>query len=107
MSPGLNEPSRLGPQGRFCQEKQTGGLRQKMPGEPSSGYSLRLVWTPVWLIVVCLFWIQGENGELGVKPGIKRWFLLDMSGIPGSRREAGDLDTWVQERSWVPWAPLS
>lgn len=40
MSPGLNEPSRLGPQCRFCQEKQTGGLRQKMPGEPSSGYSL-------------------------------------------------------------------
>lgn len=49
MSPGPKEPPRLRPQGSFFQEKQTGGLGQKM----LSRCSLKLLWTPVWLVVVC------------------------------------------------------
>lgn len=51
MSLGPSEPSKLGPRGSFCQEKQAGSLGQKIPGAPSPGCSRGLVRTPVWLLV--------------------------------------------------------
>uniref|UniRef100_A0A452U3B9 Solute carrier family 25 member 41 n=1 Tax=Ursus maritimus TaxID=29073 RepID=A0A452U3B9_URSMA len=52
-SPGPKSPAGSGPGGSFCQEKQSGSLGQKIPGDPSQECSQGLVWTPVWLVVAC------------------------------------------------------
>lgn len=77
--------------GSFCQEKQSGGLGQKILGDPSPGCRLGLVWTPIWPFMACpgfrVTWWTRRLSE------IKRRFLLDGSGIPGSKRGAGCLES--------------
>lgn len=74
--------------GSFCQGKQSGGLGQKIPGDPSRGCSQGLVWTPVWLVVACpgfrvKWWTWGQ-------PEIKSfcWMCL------GYLSPGGELGIW-------------
>lgn len=66
MSPGSKEPSRLRTQGSVLQEKQAGGLGQKMLCSNATWNYYGLQFGSEWSILV-----PGQNGEHEIKPGIK------------------------------------